>query len=395
MVTNRPDHRATAAAVVGLLLALCPGSAHAQDASSWTSGPATAMPPNQRGETRLLRPDSQRAPADRPGATAPNPRALPGPAAAAPSAGTLQRFNAPGAAPAAGTGAFGSTTVPKTSGGSDPAYDAFDQGRYLTAFELAKTAAATGDPQAHTLVGRLYQEGLGVPRDLIVAAQWYRRAAELGDTEGIFAFGVMLAEGDGLQRNRAGAADLFEQAAARGHVLANYNLALLFLRGDGKAESPQRGALHLRYAAERGVAQAQYDLATLYATGIGVTADAAEAAGWMERAADQGHVDALLEFGVWLFQGRGVSTSQSRGAQMFRQAAEKGSAVAQNRLARCYAYGAGFPADLDEAAKWHVIARSGGVEDVALDELIKALPIARRQTALRVATEWMDRATLQ
>lgn len=349
----------------------------AQDASSWSSGPA------KKGETKLLRSDRPRSRAPAGGVN---------PITAEPT-GTLQRFQP--LAPITGSGAFGATVLPKTSGGSDPAYDAFDQGRYLTALELATKAAETGDPQAHTLVGRLYQEGLGVPVDPVTAATWYRRAGELGDVEGKFAFAVMLAEGDGLQRNRDGAADLFERAAAQGHVLANYNLGLLYLRGDGKPENPARAALHLRFAAERGIPQAQHDLATLYATGTGVVADAAEAAGWMERAADQGHVDAQLELGVWLFQGRGVSVSQSRGVLFFRAAAEQGSVVAQNRLARAYAFGAGVPADLEQAARWHFIARAGGVEDARLDELTRALSRERLAAMRRAAEEWREAASLR
>ncbi|HML28004.1 MAG TPA: hypothetical protein PKE16_04040, partial [Hyphomicrobium sp.] len=51
--------------------------------------------------------------------------------------------------------------VPAT--GDDAAYTAFDQGQYLTAMKLAQEAAARGEPQANTLIGRIYREGLGVP----------------------------------------------------------------------------------------------------------------------------------------------------------------------------------------------------------------------------------------
>jgi TPR repeat protein len=370
--------RAASLILAGAILVGPTGLALAQDTSSWSSGPA------KKGETKLLR--SERQP-QRPAGTSVHP-------ITAQPTGTLLPFQKP--ATITGSGVFGASIVPRSAGGgNDPAYDAFDQGRYLTAFELATKAAEKGDPQAHTLIGRLYQEGLGVAADPVVAATWYRRGAELGDVEGTFAFAVMLAEGDGLQRNRAGAADLFERAAAQGHVLANYNLGLLYLRGDGKPENPARAALHLRYAAERGIPQAQHDLATLYATGTGVAADAAEAAGWMERAAEQGNVDAQLEFGVWLFQGRGVSASQSRGVLFFRAAAEQGSVVAQNRLARAYAFGAGVPADVEQAALWHLIARAGGLEDARLDEIVKGLPRDKQAALRRQAEEWREAASLR
>ena len=79
------------------------------------------------------------------------------------------------------TSSHAKTTAPAS--GDDAAYIAFDQGQYLTALALAEAQAARGEPQAHTLIGRIYAEGLGVGHDDVVAARWYARGAELGDTE--------------------------------------------------------------------------------------------------------------------------------------------------------------------------------------------------------------------
>src|SRR5204863_7512478 len=116
--------------------------------------------------------------------------------------------------------------------GEDAPYEAFDQGKYLTALALAVKAAERGDPQAHTLVGRIYAEGYGTARNSKLAAQWYARGAELGDPESMFALGVMFAEGQGVARNFDAAGEMLEAAALRKHALANYNLALLFLKGE-------------------------------------------------------------------------------------------------------------------------------------------------------------------
>lgn len=124
--------------------------------------------------------------------------------------------------------------------GEDAAYLAFDQGQYLTALKLAQEAASRGEPSAHTLIGRIYQEGLGVPKDEKAAANWYTRATELGDIPATFELALMLAQGRGVEKNREAAASLFEKAAMTGHALANYNLGLLFLKGDGKPENPYR-----------------------------------------------------------------------------------------------------------------------------------------------------------
>jgi TPR repeat protein len=277
-------------------------------------------------------------------------------------------------------------------GEADPAYEAFEQGHYLTALELAVSGAERGEPQAHTLVGRIYSEGLGVSPNAPLAAQWFARAAELGDPEGMFAYAMLLVQGRGVDKDRAQAGRLFEQAAAKKHLLANYNLALLFLRGDGKPVNPHRAILHMHYAAKHGVVTAQYDLGTMYATGVGTEANAFEAARWIGKAAAAGHPEAQLDYALILFRGHGVPVDAKRGAEFFRRAAEKGLPTAQNRLARCYTHGAGVPQDLIEAAKWNHIAKAGGIEDEALDALLaKEVPRAGQAKAQAAAQQWRDR----
>jgi TPR repeat protein len=90
-----------------------------------------------------------------------------------------------------------------------------------------------------------------------------------------------------------------------------------------------------------------------------------------------------------------VPPDQKRGAQFFRSAAEKGIASAQNRLARCYAHGAGVEANTVEAAKWHLIAKAGGVTDDGLEQLVAKLSKADRAKAQQAATEWRERAQIQ
>ena len=82
-----------------------------------------------------------------------------------------------------------------------------------------------------------------------------------------------------------------------------------------------------------------------------------------------------------LFRGQGVEVDQKRGAEMFRAAAEKGLASAQIRLARCLAQGAGVQANMLDAAKWHLIAKSGGLTDEGLEKMLAKLSKADRSKA--------------
>ena len=59
---------------------------------------------------------------------------------------------------------------------TDPAYDAFQSGHYLTAIKEAEKAAAKGDPAAHTLLGEIYSKGYGVKRDDAATQRLYEKA---------------------------------------------------------------------------------------------------------------------------------------------------------------------------------------------------------------------------
>jgi TPR repeat protein len=281
------------------------------------------------------------------------------------------------------------STVPAT--GEDAAYTAFDQGQYLTALKLAEEAFGRGEPQANTLIGRIYSEGLGVQKDDKKALEHYRRAAELGDVQGTFALGIAFAEGRGVGKDRKAAAELFEKAALTGHAEANYNLGLLFLKGDGKPENPIRAYQHIRYAAEKGLAQAQYDLAALYGTGTGVDANALEAARWLSRAAQQGLAVAQYDYAVRLLQGFGLTKDEPKVAALMKSAAEKGIPGAQNRMAYLYLEGIKTDKNLVEAAKWRLIAKKNRFEDKALDEKLAKLPKGQREKAEAEASAWSDR----
>ncbi len=325
----------------------------------------------------------------------------------APSAGpSISLPGLPVPQPKAGSPkSLGPSTAPTestyvTSAGGDPAYEAYDQGKYLTALELAKQAAAAGEPQAHTLIARIHAEGLGVPRSYETAAQHYAKGAELGDVEAAFGLGALHVQGNGVAKSYDEAAKFFERAAMKGHPLANYNLGLLFLKGQGKTENPQRAFKHIEYAAEKGVVSAQYDLGTLMTTGTGTEANAFEGAKWIARAARAGHSEAEIEYATILFRSDEQDAAkrvelEKEGARLFRSAADKGFPVAQNRLARCYAHGKGVAKDMIEAAKWHLIAKGGGVEDPVTEALVAKLSRADKLKAEKAAEEWRDKSQVQ
>lgn len=122
--------------------------------------------------------------------------------------------------------------------------------KYSESRRIFDALAQGGDAQAQFMMGTIYEQGLGVPKDLAAAARWYRKSAEAGNAS------------------------------------AQYNLGIFHQFGKGVEKDPAEAARLLRLAAEQGHGRAQNNLSTFYFTGIGVPRDPAEAWKWLTLSAD-------------------------------------------------------------------------------------------------------------
>ncbi len=282
----------------------------------------------------------------------------------------------------------------------DPAYAAFDEGRYVEALKLAKEAAAKNEPQAYTLIGQIYEQGLGAIKDEVKAAEAYAQGAALGDFNAQFQIGMMLLQGRGINKNPDKAVSFLELAAQKNHVLANYNLALIYVEGETRPQDFAKAAQYFEKAAVQEHPQAQFDLGSLYSAGRGVEQDYAKAAYWTELAAKAGLIDAQLEYGVTLINGRSIKKNglevpivpknEVIGLKYLEAAADKGNPVAQNRVSRAYRFGVGTDYNPVASAKWHLLARNAGVSDPLMDLFVAKLSPDAREKAQKAADEWQD-----
>jgi hypothetical protein len=270
----------------------------------------------------------------------------------------------------------------------DMAYGAYQRGLYRTAF-LAATArlnADRGDAPAMTLIGELYNQGLGVRQDPVEAARWYQLAARAGDAHAMASLGLMSIDGRGVPKDPAAGRDWLERAAANGEPTAAYNLALILLSA-GSGADMQRAADLLKIAADAEIGDAQHALGVLHARGQGVPKSAESAVKLFARAARNGSISGEVEYAIAAFNGEGVPRSEVAAARAFRRAAARGNAIAQNRLARLYVTGRGVPRNLTEAAAWHLMASGQGLPDAWLDGQLRDLPGQDRARAEQLATE--------
>jgi TPR repeat protein len=71
----------------------------------------------------------------------------------------------------------------------DAAKAAYDKKEYKIAFDLLQIPANTGNAIAQTILGVMYENGLGVEQDVTQAVNWYRKAAVQGHASSQFNLG--------------------------------------------------------------------------------------------------------------------------------------------------------------------------------------------------------------
>jgi TPR repeat protein len=118
------------------------------------------------------------------------------------------------------------------------AYAVFKMGQYEKAHKMWLVLAEDGNATAMNNIANLYEQGLGVERNLITAADWLRKSAETGNTVGQLQLGMAYEQGLGVPQDNRQAAYWFEQAAVQGDRDAQFNLGVMLATNYGTTENP-------------------------------------------------------------------------------------------------------------------------------------------------------------
>lgn len=199
----------------------------------------------------------------------------------------------------------------------------YDSKDYKLAFDNYLIAAELGNPFAQGMLGQMYFRGLGVNRDSVQAAEWYRKAAE------------------------------------QGHAGAQCCLGAMYSNGEGVTKDKTKAVEWLRKAAEQRNALAQFNLGVIYSEGEGVEKDYAKAAEWYEKAAEQGNEDAkrqlgvmYKELGIMYKEGKDVKKNIKLALDYLNKASEQGNYDATLLLATMYSLGEDVETDFKKSHKY-------------------------------------------
>lgn len=235
---------------------------------------------------------------------------------------------------------------------------AFQAGDFKRAEKEFRPLADSGTPLAQMMLGQLYANGSGVPKDFTLALSWMQKAAEQGflPAQSVLA-NIYYSGGPDSKQDYAQAARWAQKAAEQGNAPNQALLAKMFSLGQGVGRNSSVAANWYQKAAEQEFAPAQLSLGLLYARGNGVEKNYAKALEWTRKAADKGLLEAQSHLGnLYLAGSEGIAPNYDEAQRWLQKAAERGDAYSQALLAGMLSSGQGVPQDLPHAFLWAELA---------------------------------------
>lgn len=236
--------------------------------------------------------------------------------------------------------------VLKPEYGNYRGYAEFKMARYASARRIWEALDQRNFGEAAFNLGILYEDGLGVVRDINRALDYYRRGAMLGSPKAMFRVGVMYWLGTlGIAVDRDEGRRYLSMAAAAGDSEAQRYIAEEASTGTTRdpvlladwALAGGRSAEYvdiLKAAAGAGHSRAQTRLAWSYETGRGVERDLAVAAKWFSAAAQAGDGEAMYALAVMHVTGAGQVKDATLAEQWLQRSAAAGYPAAVADLKR-------------------------------------------------------------
>jgi hypothetical protein len=137
--------------------------------------------------------------------------------------------------------------------------DAWARGDYRKAVAEWRGPAVAGDPDAQFNLGQAYKLGRGVPVDLALAEEWYRKSAQQGHPQGEDNYGLSLFQNQ--KRDRA--LPWLEKSSARGEPRAQFVLGTMYFNGDSVQRDWVKAYALMTRASSSGLPQATSTLAQM------------------------------------------------------------------------------------------------------------------------------------
>ena len=160
--------------------------------------------------------------------------------------------------------------------------DFYKTGNYRAALEQWAPLAQNGNPQAQYHFGKMYADGIGVPRNFKIALKWWTLAATQGVVLAQHNLGVLYFAGRGVRQNDETAVKWWRIAAEKGNPYAQNNLGVMHNEGKGVSKDYQAAFNWYTLAAKNGLSDARKNLSSLRLELINLAIDRCVLSGVLE-----------------------------------------------------------------------------------------------------------------
>jgi len=180
-------------------------------------------------------------------------------------------------------------------------------------------------PEAQMTMAILFENGMGVFKDIEKSIYWYTKAANQGLVEAQYLLGELYDNHCYIdEKYQQEAAKWTEKAAKKGHEQAQYKLSYFYNYGRGVCQDSKKAIEWCRKAANQGCVPAQVTIGHEYSYGGSYSKDLSKAAEWYIKAAKQGSTSAQLALAELYECGWGVEQDYPRAYSLFNAAAVNG-----------------------------------------------------------------------
>lgn len=140
------------------------------------------------------------------------------------------------------------------------ALEAYKNQDFEKAYSIWIEEAKLKNDQAMANLGLMYLKGQGVPKDFIIAKDWFEKASAYDNDSANFNLALMYQTKIGVEEDIPKAIDYFRRAVRKNHTQAAFRLALVLLQDRQNLDGVKEGFDCMLKAAKSGHAMANIQL---------------------------------------------------------------------------------------------------------------------------------------
>jgi TPR repeat protein len=266
-----------------------------------------------------------------------------------------------------------------------------DQGK---AIQLHEKAALEKEINSIRRLAFIHKNGVGVPKNDVIAFKWFSKAAELGDPESLNELGAYFDNGNVVEKDYKKSFELIESAATFGLPQAMRNLGDRYTKGLGVGQNIEMAIFWYEKAIEKGFAPAFNSVGILYRDGVGIKQSFEKARAYFKRGAKQNDALSLMSLAFTYEYGQGIKQNLIRAFVLFKRAASTNNAIAHYIVASYFFMGKGIPKNFKKAVKYFrkaaIAGESLGMRGLAIC-YYKGLGVSKNQ---KLALRWFSNAVM-